>query len=208
MDFYTTVNRRRTIRDLEDTPIPTEVLHRILDAGLKAPTNDHLRNWAFVVIADPTEKARIIQKIPKSFSNGEVQEFIDSCNMSDPIQRAMYMQAVPKQYGMLYHSGCLVLPFFRQAHPLLKPKSINDLNGFASIWCCIENIFLAAAAEGLGTAFRIPFPEESAYLKEAVGHPDEYVMPCYIAIGYPKEDAGHTVQHEYRAADKIHINRW
>ncbi len=208
MEFYTAVAQRRTIRDLQDREIPTEILHRILDAGLKAPTNDHLRNWEFVVITDPAEKARIIQKIPKSFSKNEVRAFIDSCNMSDPVQRAMYMQGVPKQYAMLYHSGCLVLPFFRQDCPLLKPKSINDLNGFASIWCCIENIFLAAAAEGLGAAFRIPFPDEVTYLKEAIGHPDNYVMPCYIAIGYPKEDADNTLQHEYRAADKIHVNRW
>lgn len=208
MDFYTVVNHRRTIRDLKDTPIPTEVLHRILDAGLKAPTNDHLRHWEFVIVTDPAEKAKIIQKIPKSFSKLQVMAFLESCNMRDPIQRAMYMQGVPKQYSMLYHSGCLVLPLFRQESPLLKPKSINDLNGFASIWCCIENIFLAAAAEGLGAAFRIPFPKEVPYLKEVIGHPDNYVMPCYIAIGYPKDDADHTVQHEYRAADKIHVNRW
>ncbi len=208
MEFYTAVAQRRTIRDLQDKEIPTEILHRILDAGLKAPTNDHLRNWEFVVMTDPAEKAKIIQKIPKSFSKGQVQEFLDSCNMSDPVQRAMYMQGVPKQYTMLYHSGCLVLPFFRQESPLLKPKSINDLNSFASIWCCIENIFLAATAEGLATAFRIPFPAEVKYLKEAVGHPDNYVMPCYIAIGYPKEDADNTIQYEYCAADKIRMNRW
>ena len=208
MEFYTAIDQRRTIRDLQDTEIPVEVLHRILDAGLKAPTNDHLRNWEFIVLTDPAEKARIIQKIPKTFSKDSVREFLDSCNMSDPVQRAMYMQGVPKQYTMLYHSGCLVLPLFRQDHPLLQPKSMNDLNGFASIWCCIENIFLAAAAEGLGTAFRIPFPEEVTFLKEATGHPDNYVMPCYIAIGYPNEDAADTIQHEYQAADKIHRNRW
>ena len=41
MEFYETVNRRRSIRQFEDKPIPREALERILDAGLKAPSSHH-----------------------------------------------------------------------------------------------------------------------------------------------------------------------
>jgi nitroreductase len=90
----------------------------------------------------------------------------------------------------------------------LKPDSINSFNGFASIWCCIENILLAATAEGLGCVTRIPFEAEAIYLKEALGHPDNYIMPAYISIGYPAVNAVRNVQNEYAAKDKIHINQW
>ena len=208
MDFYTTINQRRTIRDLQDKEIPIEILHRILNAGLKAPTNDHMRSWEFVIITDPEEKAKIINKIPKKLSKHQAEEFINSCEMTDSSQREMYMDAIPKQYSMLYHSGCLLLPFFRQDSPLLKPESLSSLNNFASIWCCIENIFLAATAEGLGAAFRIPFDKELNYLKESINHPDDFIMPCYIALGYPAADAVINVQHKFDVKDKIHINRW
>lgn len=208
MELYEAISKRRTIRDFEDKEIPTEIIHKIIDAGLKAPTNNHLRDWEFIIITDKEEKAQIINRIPKTFSNREVTDFMDSCNMTDPCQREMYMDGVPKQYSMLYRSGCLVLPLFRQDSPLLKPDSINALNGFASIWCCIENILLAATAEGLGCVTRIPFPEEVEYLKEAVGHPDNYVIPCYISIGYPAENASINKQYMFEAKDKLHINRW
>jgi nitroreductase len=43
MDIYQAIATRRMIRDFEDRPVPFETLRRILDAGLKAPSNDHMR---------------------------------------------------------------------------------------------------------------------------------------------------------------------
>lgn len=208
MELYEAINKRRTIRDFENKEVPIEIIHKIIDAGLKAPTNDHLRNWEFIVITDKEEKAQIINRIPKAFSKREVTDFMDSCNMTDSCQREMYMDGVPKQYSMLYRSGCLILPLFKQDFPLLNPDSINALNGFASIWCCIENILLAATAEGLGCVTRIPFPQEVEYLRKAVGHPDNYVIPCYISVGYPAENAAINKQFIFEAKDKLHMNRW
>lgn len=208
MDIYSVINKRRTIRDFEDKEVPKEIIYKIIDAGLKAPTNNHLRNWEFIVITDKEEKARIIGDIPKTYSRKDVEDFMDSNNMTDLCQREMYMDGVPKQYTMLYRSGCLVLPFFRQDYPLLTPDSINSLNGFASIWCCIENILLAATAEGLGCVTRIPFQSESDYLKKVLGHPDNYIMPCYISVGYPTENKIRFAQHEFDAKEKIHWNQW
>lgn len=208
MEFYTVIDQRRTIRDLKDKEIPMETIYKIINAGLRAPTNNHLRQWEYVVITEKEEKARIINKIPKTYSNQSVVNFIDSCNMTDTCQREMYMDAVPKQYSMLYQSGCLILPFFRQDHPLLKPECLSSLNAFASIWCCINNILLAATAEGLAGVTRIPFDHEIEYLKEAIGHPDNYYIPCYISLGYPTDQAVNNSQHIFDAKDKIHINHW
>ncbi len=208
MEFYDVINERCTIRDFEDREVDLEIIQRIIDAGLKAPTNDHLRSWEFVVITDKEEKAKVISRIKKNSSKEEVTNFLDSYNMTDTLQREMYMDGVPKQYSMLYRGGCLILPFFRQDYPLLKPETINSLNNFASIWCCIENMLLATTAEGLGAAFRIPFPDELPYLKEYLGHPDHYHLPCYISIGYPAKNASKPKQYHFDPKDKIHINRW
>lgn len=36
MDFYEAIEKRRTVRDFEDKPIPMDIIKRILSAGLKA----------------------------------------------------------------------------------------------------------------------------------------------------------------------------
>ena len=97
----------------------------------------------------------------------------------------MYKAAIPKQYNMLSQSECLILPFFKQETPLLKPKNLSALNEFASIWCCIENMLLAVTAENLGCALRILFEKETKTILEVLNHPKEYIMPCFLAIGYP-----------------------
>lgn len=204
MEFYHVVNARRTIRDFLETPVETDLVKRILTAGLKAPTNDHMRNWEFVVIRDQQKIASVLHAIPQKRTG----DLTKSWHFSDECQQQMYADAVPKQYEMLSKSGCLILPFYKQSTPLLEPKSLESLNAFASVWCCIENILLAAAAEGLGAAIRIPTGKEPEHILEVLNHPKEYVIPCYIALGYPSPKAAVIQQKEYHLEDKIHIDKW
>jgi len=48
MEFYQAINNRRTIRSLEDKPIPYDVLERIVAAGMQAPTHDHRRMYCIL----------------------------------------------------------------------------------------------------------------------------------------------------------------
>ncbi len=208
MDFYEAVKNRRTVRDFKPEPVDMKVIKRILEAGLKAPTNDHLRNWEFVVLNDKTEIEKVLKKIPKKVSGKRLDFIMNSMRLKDECQQKMYYDAIPKQFSMLLDSGCLVLPFFKQKSPLLAPKTLSSLNGFASIWCCIENIFLAAAAEGLACSMRIPMAAETEYLAEVIGNPKDYIMPCFLSIGYPAEDAVTIKQKEVNIEEKIHINHW
>lgn len=50
MEFYQVLEKRRTVRDFSDRKVDDEVLKRILGAAFKAPTNDHLRQFEFVVV--------------------------------------------------------------------------------------------------------------------------------------------------------------
>ena len=210
MDIYTAINTRRTIRDFADKPIETSIIDKIIDAGLKAPANDHMRSWEFVIVNDKTTRAKLLLGISetKLTTKAEVDKLLDYWEMTDAMQRDMYLDAIPKQYNMLYNSGCLILPFFRQEEDLLKPKAISSLNSFASMWCCIENMLLTAAAEGIFGVTRIPVGNDQKYAKDVLQHPDEYVIPCFIGLGYPKEDCQPIIQVEVSLRDKIHINTW
>lgn len=133
---------------------------------------------------------------------------VNSARVHHERQHKMYSDAIPKQHRMLSTSGCLVLPFFKHVGDLLKPRQLSSLNALAAIWCCIENILLAATAEGLACAIRIPMGDEGKYVAETVGAPKDYVMACYIAIGYPAEDAVLHEQAKVNIDDKLHLNRW
>ena len=205
MDIYTAISTRRTIRDFADRPVPQVIVEKILGAGLKAPTNDHLRNWEFVVVDDKNTRAEILQAMA---GYGDVPKQLDAWGLADALQRDMYLEALPKQQAMIYNAGCLILPFFRCRSPLLQPKTLSSLNGFASIWCCIENMLLAAAAEGIFGVTRIPMQKESEHIQQVIKHPAEYTLPCYLALGYPAEGAVLTVQKDISVQERMHRNVW
>ena len=207
MDVYEAIRARRTIRDFNGRQVGTDALERIIDAGLKAPTNNHLRQWEFVIVNGKEERANLL-RVKNMTSRDECEKMLDGFGMTDEVQRNMYHEAMPRQFSMLYNAGCLILPFFRVREPQLQPRSLSSLNDFASIWCCIENILIAAASEGILGVTRIPMAEESEHIKKIVGHPENYVMPCYIALGYPAENASVPAQKRICVKDKIHINIW
>lgn len=208
MNIYEAIFTRRTVRDFKDQAVPPEVIKKILNAGLQAPTNNHLREWEFVVVNDRAARLNLIEKVNNRLTPAQIAAVLDNWGCFDPVQREMYFDGIPKQYKMLLTAGCLLIPCFRQKTPLLQPGNLSALNGFASIWCCIENILLAAAAEGVYGVTRIPFDEELPHLKALIQSPDDYEIPCYLALGYPANDAPHIKQLNIAVEDKIHLNQW
>ncbi|MCL2461843.1 MAG: nitroreductase family protein [Defluviitaleaceae bacterium] len=212
MDAYAAINGRRTIRDFDGGMIDMEIIERILDAGLKAPTNDHMRSWEFVIVNNADTRARILEAVKESHpgTKADIEKNVESWGMADKEQKDMYLDAVPKQYSMLYNAGCLILPFFRYGkdQDFLRPKALSSLNSFASMWCCIENILIAAAAESVFGVTRIPLGSEAERIKKVIRYPDNYLMPCYLALGYPAKDAKFAVQKEFSIKDKIHLEKW
>ena len=116
MEFYEAVNRRRSIRQFEDKEIPREILERILDAGLKAPSSNHQRRWELVTL---TEKAVIM----------ELAKFVrpHPCRIQEAKtpQQEMFKIAYPRQRSMIEESACVILPYFKQ-----KYTFDNDKNGY------------------------------------------------------------------------------
>jgi nitroreductase len=209
MDIYEAISKRRTVRDFKDKPVELDAIKRIIDAGLRAPTNNHLRQWEFVLVTEKEVRLAVIEAIDKHRSARDSERLLDSWGYTDQYQRDMYIDAIPKQYRMLLQAGCLMIPCFRQESPLLKPDSLSALNGLASIWCCIENMLLAAVAEGIFGVTRIPFDREIQHLRSVLHIPEEYAIPCYLALGYPDESRYRLIpQHVVRAEERIHFNDW
>ena len=172
MDFYEVLEKRRTYRDFLDREVSDEVLKRVIGSAFKAPTNDHLRQLEFVVVRGRENIAKVIAPLAKNMV--AFKELVFEVDESgDKDKMAMFADALPKQQKMLMESGLLIIPFFRQqTHPLLKPVEQSSLNYFASAWCALENMLLAATSEGLGAVFHIPVGDEADKIKEIVKAPE------------------------------------
>ena len=208
MDFYEALEKRRTYRDFSDREVSDEILKRIIAAAFKAPTNDHLRQLEFIVVRGHESIAKVIAPLAKNMAAFKDLVF-EADDTGDKNKMAMFADALPRQQKMLMDSGLLIIPFFRQKQsPLLKPVEQSSLNYFASAWCALENMLLAAANEGLGSVFHIPVGDEAGKIKEIVNAPKGYEFICLLAIGYPAENAFLPKQKEINIEDRIHQNVW
>ena len=208
MEFFDVIEKRRTVRDFESENIPAEIIEKIIGAGLKAPTNDHMRDWHYIVICDKNTVAKLLDVIPKGISEEDMEQLIKDWNLSDSEQQSCYRNAVPKQHKMLMDASAVIIPLLKQKTDILHPDNISHLNGFASIWCSIENIFLASTAEGYGCTLRVPLGNEEEYARSVLGFPQDYFMPCFIGLGKPKKDAPVIKQKEINVKERIHLEKW
>lgn len=205
MEFSTVLEKRRTYRDYTDRKVSDKTLHNIISAAFKAPTNDHLRQLEFVVIRGQSNIAKVIAPLSKNMAVFEslVAEVDES---GDTDKMAMFADALPKQQKMLMQSGLLIIPFFRQlTSPLLKPAEQSSLNYFASAWCSVENMLLAATDEGLGAVFHIPVADEAEKIKALVNAPEGYEMTCLLTVGYPTDGAFLPKQKVIDVESRIHV---
>ena len=201
MDFYDVIESRHSIRDFEEESISKDILEKIVKAAYTAPANDHFRDWHYIVVTDKKIMKNAIEGVPKNLSVKDVDAMTF---ISDPIQKESYQIAVPKQYRMLIEASAIIIPLMKKKVDILNPSCLSDLNCYASIWCSIENVWLAAVAEGYGCNVRIPLGDEEAVAKETLNIPNDYLIPCFIGIGRPAKDAVSTKQIDVDYENQIH----
>ena len=199
MSFYDVINKRRTIRQFDQEEIPKEVLERILNAGLKAPSADHKREWELITITDKDiilNLAKFVQPYP--------------CKIKEPKtpQEEMFKIAYPRQRSMIEESTCVILVLYKQKHQFTDSPNNFGLMDYGSAWALIENILLSATYEGLGTGIHVPVQKEPQQIKDFMKIPFNYYIPAMIMLGYAAENALLPTQIETNVNNKVHWNKW
>lgn len=207
MEFYEAVQKRRTVREFLDKPVDLETVKRILETGNKAPTWNHNRNWSFIILGTDEEKEYAFTEAKKLADRFDAEKYL---NVPRPypvtLGQKMYAHAVPRQFTMLKDAPYVVIPVFKSKE--LKADYVSNLNPFSTAWCVIENIFLAAAAEGLACSMRVPLNEEHDIVKAKLKVPPTYIIPVFIGIGYADPNEKELEQQYPEIEKQLHFGRW
>lgn len=207
MEFYDVIDKRRTRREFLKKEVDFEIIRRILEAGNKAPTWDHNRNWRYIILRTEEEKEYAFEEAKKIAGKFNAERYL-TMPRAYPITlgQKMYGYAMPKQFSMLKDAPCVIIPLFKAKE--LNGEYVSKLNPFATIWCVIENIFLAAAAEGLSCSMRIPLNKEHNIVKAKLKVPPTYMIPAFIGIGYPDPAEPQLEQYKPDLDKQIRFGRW
>lgn len=205
MDIYSIIDKRRTIRSFSDKKVEKETIFKVLSAGLKAPTYNHLREWDFMLINDSKTRMEIIEveNIPDKH---DMEVLNKSFEGHDVLAIEMYLDAIPKQKAMILKAPELLVVVFKPKTKIIDSSSVYDLNCLASVWCCIENILLAMANEDLyGVTY---IPQNTSRLKSILNIPQELEIATLIPFGYKPENINFVKQKNVSVEQKLHFNKW
>lgn len=172
-ELYDIIRRRRDVRaEFTGAAVDQSVLTRILDAAHTAPSVGMSQPWDFVVIENPMTKAAFHTHVM-----GERERFHDSL----PTQRAETFGRI-KIEGIRESTVSIVVTYddSRGGSAVLGRHASPDA-GLYSVCLAIENLWLAATAEGLGVGWVSFFREE--YLRELLGIPDPVRPIAWLCVG-------------------------
>jgi len=204
MELIEVINRRRTVRDFSKEKVPFEIIEKSLEAGLKAPSYNHLKQWDFMLVKEQsirlalTQTEEMIEKVTDVLK----QNFQDY----DTIAKGMYLDAIPKQKRMILTAPELLVVVYKPKTQVSESKRVYDLNCLASVWCCIGNILLSLAEnEVFGVTF---IPKNTPAIKEILNIPQELEIAAITPFGYKDSNVKIIPQKEVKLESRLHINNW
>lgn len=176
MDLYEVIHTRRDIRQFRADDVPDEVLARILDAAHHAGSVGFMQPWNFTVVRDAATRRRIAasyfsenQRAAANYT-GPRRKLYESLRL-DAIQNSAVNLAVTCDRQ-------------RNGPHVLGRNSMPETDVYSTC-CAIQNLWLAACAEGLGMCWvSILDPE---VVKAELGIPEPIVLVAYLCLGVPAE---------------------
>jgi 5,6-dimethylbenzimidazole synthase len=201
---YDVIALRRDVRHFEPgRPLDEAVLQRILGAAHLAPSVGFSQPWGFVTVRDPAQRERI-------------RESFLRCRRAEA---ARYPEALRERYLALKLEGiqeaslnvCVAVDLRPRGEAILgttvQPEAVR-----ASACCAVQNLWLAARAEGIGVGWVSIV--EPAVLRDELALPAGVEPLAYLCVGHPIAFRSQPMLEEVgwlprRAlADVVYEGRW
>jgi len=172
--FYKAVFSRRDVRShFTSEPIDEKILSRILNAAHHAPSVGFSQPWNFILIKNPETRTKVKDSFDK--------ERIRSSGLVDDPKRSKYLSL--RLEGILdsYVNVCITYDPSKFGPFVIGRSSIPE-TGIYSVCCAIQNLWLAARAEGIGLGWVSILSNDE--LKKILDIPDHVVPVAYLCLGH------------------------
>ena len=143
--IYHAIFSRRDVRgQFLPTPVPDEVLSRILTAAHYAPSVGFMQPWNFLVVQSQDTKRRVHDAFAKAHA--------EAADMFDGEKRAVYQRL--KLEGIVESpiGICITCDRERTGPVVVGRTHMKTMDLYSSV-CAVQNLWLAARAEGLGVGW-------------------------------------------------------
>ncbi|MGH7442423.1 MAG: 5,6-dimethylbenzimidazole synthase [bacterium] len=174
MDLYEAIFKRRDIRKFRPDPVPDDALVRMLDAAHHAASVGFMQPWNFIVVRDRLRRARIKACFEEHNAaaaqrySGQRRELYESLKLEGILESPLNV--------------CVTCDR-RRGGEVLGRASILDTDLFSTC-CAVQNLWLAARAEGIGVGWVSILDNER--LAEILEIPEGVVPLAYLCVGYPE----------------------
>lgn len=174
--LYAVLGARRDIRRFRHDVVPSDIVERVLGAAHAAPSVGHSQPWRFILISDVVtrDQAAVLADRERLRQAATMEEGA-SAQMLD-----LQLEGVREA-----PLGVVVCCDRRApAQGVLGRATYVDADLWSCV-CAIENLWLAARAEGLGVGWVTLFRSED--LAQLLGIPEGVETLGWLCVGWPDE---------------------
>jgi nitroreductase len=192
-DFFDVVLNQRAHRELRTDPVPDELLDRVLDAAVHAPSAENRQPWAFVVVRDEATRAAIADLTAATWESVGREHSRPNITprLLDEVDRWATAGLRQAPVHVIVCGDTTLCP-----EPLLP----------SSVFPAVQNLLLAALAVGLGSLMSTLSIVTGPRFRKLLALPDHVVPMALVPLGYPARPLGPP--RRVPAGDKTHHERW
>lgn len=180
-EFRMEMQRRRSVRDFSDRPVPRRVIEECLRVAGLAPNGANLQPWHFVVVGDPRVKREIRiaaeQEENEFYHRRAPQEWLEALAAIGTDEHKPFLETAP----------CLIV-IFGKNHSYL-PDGRRVKNYYVNESVGIATGFLITAVHHAGLVALTHTPSPMGFLNTILHVPTDQKPFLILVVGYPAEDA-------------------
>jgi len=179
-EFYENVNRRRTVREFSERPVPRDIIETALKAAGTAPSGANLQPWHFVVVSGPETKKKI-----REAAEVEEREFYEH-RASPEWLAALEPLGTDSSKPFLETAPYLIAVFLQKFGELPDGRKVKHYYPVESTGLATGILITALHHAGLATLTHTPSPMK--FLNEILGRPNGERPFLLLVAGYPADD--------------------
>lgn len=205
MGLFEAMYSARALRRFKPDPVPDEVIARILDAAIRAPTASNYQNWMFIVVKDPEQRRRVAEvyrKVGNAIRPVIANLFQGAPKAKPQLERQRHKlnDAVLHLFENMHVPPVLLVACLKPVPPYWEGVKVPEkiaagMKAMArfdssSIYPAVQNIILACRAFGLGTVLTTLHAVLEDEFKAVLEIPAEVETWALLPIGYPLDNFG------------------